>query len=301
MAIDFNAYLAGDLTYQDALREIAARRTAAELQRNADWYAPLVQYGEIPTLFATGEPLGFDVPQSIRDAAALATSSGFSTVGQLARQYLDAQSLMRGNLGERGLIRSGDYAYLTNRNLYARQLGQATALNALQGGLNQTQRNYLALLDTLRGQQSDAATAAWGRMIDEINAKTAADAAAAAKAAADAAAAARTPAWDPGANMGGSGPPGGGIGAGSGTSSGGINSGPDPYERPSPDTPAAPLPPEPNPWSTWSGNVPDASNDYFVEHQSPDIPQYPAYTPPAPVVPGYGGGATRYQVLRNML
>lgn len=169
-AIDFGSYLAGDQTYQAAINAIAASRQSDLDSLNATREAGLIRYGEVPTNpDGSVQNLGFDIPQSWADLAAQATRGGVSQVAQLAQAYLDNQSAVRGNLGERGTIRSGDYAYLTNRNLRARQVGQFNAQDTMMQGLNDAQKNYLALLSQLNSDQSSAGTDAFNRMVALIN------------------------------------------------------------------------------------------------------------------------------------
>ena len=138
--IDFNSFLAGDLTYQQALGAIEDARRADEAQRNAAVYQGLINYGELPQAPAGTSQSVTDflnsIPQSVKDAVGLNTTAGLSQLAQRLQTQRDAQSLMRGNLGERGIIRSGDYAYLTNKNARAEQLARATDLQNLMGGFN---------------------------------------------------------------------------------------------------------------------------------------------------------------------
>lgn len=172
--IDFQSYLAGDLTYQDAINAINQARAADQAALDASRYQSLINYGELPDTSAAPQSVQdflAAIPQSIKDAVALATNAGWSQVAQRQRTYNLAQSLMRGNLGERGIIRSSDYGYLTNKNLRDQQIGQAGDLQTMLSNWLTAQQNYLSQLDSLRGQQTDAANAAWQRMIAAINAQ----------------------------------------------------------------------------------------------------------------------------------
>jgi len=162
--IDYSAALAGDETLHDALAAIAASRTANLSQLNALHYNDLVRFGEIPA------NVGFDVPQQYRDLAAQATAAGFSTIGQLQDKYRDLQSGMVGRLGERGLIRSGDYGFQTNRLLRQQGVERANALDALMQGFNTERGSYLDTENQLNQQAAQANQDAWQRLIDKINA-----------------------------------------------------------------------------------------------------------------------------------
>jgi hypothetical protein len=188
--IDFNAYLAGNELYQQQIDAINKAQTFDETQRNAAIYQGLINYGELPqTVDANGQPIAGvsqnvldflgTIPQSVKDAVGLATQGGLSQLAQRLQTQRDAQSLMRGNLGERGIIRSGDYAYLTNKNARAEQLARAGDLQGLLGGFNTAWGTFLDQMAGLRGERGTASQSAWQRMMDAINAKAAADALAA--------------------------------------------------------------------------------------------------------------------------
>jgi hypothetical protein len=179
--IDWASLLGDDPSLVAAIQQAkTGNQLALEQQQLADQQAA-IGYGAIPDLTAEyaqnpdlfvqkygGTPDQL-FPQTVRDAAGLATSNHLSTLAQIADQYALNQNTALDSLAGRGLSHSGGVLQAAEKDARTRDIASSQGLATLMGQLASNASAYQNTLSSNANAQTTAATTALQNIYNNIN------------------------------------------------------------------------------------------------------------------------------------
>lgn len=162
----YSQLLAHDPTLQATLSSLAALGDQYGAGFGNSIQSLLEQYGAVPD--NVPDALKPYITQTVRDLASTATSSGVSTLAQLAKAAAAQHDHSISSLAARGIIHSGALGQHENEDLQASNVARANALNALLGNIGQAQQGYLGNQQSLESQREGATNDALNRLYQQI-------------------------------------------------------------------------------------------------------------------------------------
>lgn len=162
----YSKLLGNDPQLQATLASIASLGDSYKTGFGTNLAQLLEQYGAVPDQIPDSlKPFLGDTVKGLADAA---TSSGVSTLAQLARAADIQHQHSISSLAARGIIHSGALGQHENEDLQNANLARANALSTLLGNISGAQQTYLGQQQSLEGQREGAANDALNRLYQQI-------------------------------------------------------------------------------------------------------------------------------------
>lgn len=172
---NYTALLQNDPILQALLRSLNTQGLTAQSQLTGAQQQTLARLGETidpsllpPAVAARLGNLGAALTPELAGLVREAGQAGVSTLAQLADQYRRAQSASVGDLGARGIVRSGAYGQHSADNLARYQLSQYQARQGALDQLAQLQQGYLGTQGQLAQQAATGTNDALQRIGQQI-------------------------------------------------------------------------------------------------------------------------------------